>query len=123
MEQITSFEFTGTAADFEKACVTLNGKPLDKITVGNLAKHAIIADAGTVEKVAGRRGPVAKKFRAVSRPGLVFGISEDCKSELNDSDDFNPTGEVKQYPVAVVPGAASWPFPTKNARPDEESPI
>lgn len=113
MEQITSFEFTGTAADFEKACVTLNGKPLDKITVGNLAKHGILSDAGTVDKVAGRRGPVAKKFRAVSRPGLVFGISEDC----------NPTGEVKQYPVAVVPGASSWPFPTANARPDEESPI
>lgn len=116
MEQITSFEFVGTDADFEKAGIILNGKPMDKITVGNLAKHGILSDAGTVEKVAGRRGPVAKKFRAVSRPGLVFGISEDCQSELNDSDDCNPAAEAQK-------DARCWPFPTVNAQPDEESPI
>lgn len=117
MEQITSFEFTGTAAEFEKACVTLNGKPMDKITVGNLAKHGILSDAGNVDKIVGRRGPVAKKFRAESRPGLIFGIIEDC----------NPTGEAPK-------DARCWPFPTANAsslalaicgqaKPDEESPI
>lgn len=70
MTSIAKFEFVGTAKDFEENGIKLNGSKLDKITVANLAKHGLLEDAGEGEKPA--RGRTPKKFKAVSREGLMF---------------------------------------------------
>lgn len=62
---ITVFEFTGTAKDFAESGIYLNGKALDKITVGNLAKHGLIETVGEGDKPT--RGVTPKLFKAVSR--------------------------------------------------------
>lgn len=69
---IVSFDFTGTAKDFEDKGVTLNGQPLDKITVANLAKHGLLQEVGEGPKPA--RGRTPKLFKAVSGAALQFGV-------------------------------------------------
>lgn len=70
MQNIVSFEFTGTAKEFVNAKIRLNGAELDQITVGNLAKHGILYTVGEGDKPA--RGRTPKKYKAVSRSGLTF---------------------------------------------------
>jgi hypothetical protein len=74
MQIQTNFSFTGTASEFEEQGVKLNGKFLDKITVSNLAKHGILADAGEGAKP--KRGRTPRKFTAVSNEFLIFSKSE-----------------------------------------------
>jgi hypothetical protein len=65
-----TFEFTGTAKDFENKGIKLNGKHLNAVAVGALALHSLIEDAGEGQKPA--RGRTPRMYRAVSRDGMVF---------------------------------------------------
>ena len=67
------FSFTGTATDIVDNGVKLNGKFLDKVTVGALANHGLIEAAGEGSKP--RRGRTPRLFKLESRPGLEFSCS------------------------------------------------
>ena len=66
----TYITFEGTASDFETQGIKLNGRFLDKITVGNLAKHGIIEVIGEGPKP--KRGRTPAKYKAVSSNNLKF---------------------------------------------------
>lgn len=66
-------DFQGTAKDFAEH-VSLNGHPLDQMTVNSLAKHGLIETVGEGQKPA--RGRTPKKYKAVTREGFVLAAVE-----------------------------------------------
>lgn len=62
--------FVGTAKQFETANVHLNGKALDPISIGALARHGLIEDAGEGPKPS--RGRTPRLYRVFSAGNMTF---------------------------------------------------
>ncbi len=62
--------FSGTANDFVKDKIALNGTPLDAVTVNSLAKHGLLAQTGFGAKPV--RGRTPRMFSAINREGFTF---------------------------------------------------
>jgi hypothetical protein len=89
INSIPSFEFVGTAREFEDNRIRLNGEPLDAVTVSSLARHGLLEYAGEGTKPS--RGRTPKKYKAVSREGMQFSFKQIEVKTTEQSSDINAT--------------------------------
>ena len=67
--------FVGTAKQFADSNVFLNDQRLDQVSVGALARHGLIEDAGDGPKPL--RGRTPRMYRVFSQGNMVF-TRQDC---------------------------------------------
>jgi hypothetical protein len=62
--------FVGTAQQFKSSHVYLNGKALDAVSIGALARHGLIEDAGDGPKPV--RGRTPRLYKVYTLGNMVF---------------------------------------------------
>lgn len=73
MTQFNAYE--GTVSELVAKGVTINGQAVDQVMLSVLGRLKIAKEIGSAEKVAGKRGKVAKIFKLQGKPGFVVDVS------------------------------------------------
>lgn len=73
MAQFNAFE--GTVQQLVAKGVKVNGRMVDQVALSVMARYGIAKEIGSAEKVAGKRGKVAKIFKLQGKPGFVVEAS------------------------------------------------
>ena len=88
-------KFAGTAKDFVDAEVSINGRAVDAVSLGGLAKHNVVVFKGYGQKPA--RGKTPTIYGADSRDGFVVNI----KNTANIYQDEQGVYRVQHKPTVV----------------------